>query len=330
MNFRLNEKSQLHRQQQVPSQHASSPETKEASQTHMSCQIAHGLGTEGWFEPDAANLLLQPLCACSSVDQLGALFSSSARTSAASPAMSVDAATASALISSACSDSEQLTATAQPGVANPKLDVVESYYAVHNTSSDYIFRCLSCGVHTAGLEHQLSPQPQAAFHSETSSRQNLLDLSHQASGSKPSGSGSVILFLHGFMGSADDWGPLMQALSLTHHCLALDLPGHGATCAEGQSPAFHSTHMYLFIVKLSVAKDMGRYESCYHRHSIMLQRLTIAVDLVLRLHSMQVVVALQLVVDIMRNKPMILWLPHLCACIAQAMMLLNLSTQLVP
>ncbi|KXZ52492.1 hypothetical protein GPECTOR_9g536 [Gonium pectorale] len=38
------------------------------------------------------------------------------------------------------------------------------------------------------------------------------------------------LFLHGFLGSSTDWLPLMRALAAAgHRCVALDLPGHGAT-----------------------------------------------------------------------------------------------------
>ena len=35
------------------------------------------------------------------------------------------------------------------------------------------------------------------------------------------------------MGSADDWTPLMQALATTHHCVAVDLPGHDKTRLTG-------------------------------------------------------------------------------------------------
>lgn len=38
-----------------------------------------------------------------------------------------------------------------------------------------------------------------------------------------------LLFLHGFMGDGLDWQPVMQALAEAYHCIALDLPGHGAT-----------------------------------------------------------------------------------------------------
>jgi 2-succinyl-6-hydroxy-2,4-cyclohexadiene-1-carboxylate synthase len=40
---------------------------------------------------------------------------------------------------------------------------------------------------------------------------------------------SAILFLHGFMGSAADWRGVMAALETEYRCLAVDLPGHGAS-----------------------------------------------------------------------------------------------------
>lgn len=36
-----------------------------------------------------------------------------------------------------------------------------------------------------------------------------------------------LLFLHGFMGSKEDWEEVAQALSSHFYCLAIDLPGHG-------------------------------------------------------------------------------------------------------
>ena len=36
-----------------------------------------------------------------------------------------------------------------------------------------------------------------------------------------------IVFLHGFMGSGQDWAEVIDVLSDTYYCLAIDLPGHG-------------------------------------------------------------------------------------------------------
>lgn len=39
----------------------------------------------------------------------------------------------------------------------------------------------------------------------------------------------TVLFLHGFLGTGNDWLPLMQALSISARCISIDLPGHGKT-----------------------------------------------------------------------------------------------------
>ncbi len=42
-------------------------------------------------------------------------------------------------------------------------------------------------------------------------------------------SSCVVVCLHGFMGTGEDWVPLMQRLSEHTRCIAVDLPGHGKT-----------------------------------------------------------------------------------------------------
>ena len=42
----------------------------------------------------------------------------------------------------------------------------------------------------------------------------------------------ICIFLHGFLGDAEDWEPIMTALALTHESYALDLPGHGKTSVQ--------------------------------------------------------------------------------------------------
>ena len=51
-------------------------------------------------------------------------------------------------------------------------------------------------------------------------------LHHKASGNTAK---TAVLFLHGFMGSSDDWVGVMTELADAYHCLAVDLPGHGAS-----------------------------------------------------------------------------------------------------
>ncbi|KAL2484725.1 Protein PHYLLO [Abeliophyllum distichum] len=50
---------------------------------------------------------------------------------------------------------------------------------------------------------------------------------------------TVVVFLHGFLGTGDDWIPIMKALSSSLRCIAIDLPGHGGSklldFSQGQS-----------------------------------------------------------------------------------------------
>ncbi len=39
----------------------------------------------------------------------------------------------------------------------------------------------------------------------------------------------AVLFVHGFMGSSSDWRGVMEALEDRFYCVAVDLPGHGAS-----------------------------------------------------------------------------------------------------
>jgi 2-succinyl-6-hydroxy-2,4-cyclohexadiene-1-carboxylate synthase len=52
------------------------------------------------------------------------------------------------------------------------------------------------------------------------------DLSYEVSGDHRS---QAVLFLHGFMGSSADWRGLMSVIGPRAFCIAVDLPGHGAS-----------------------------------------------------------------------------------------------------
>jgi isochorismate synthase/2-succinyl-5-enolpyruvyl-6-hydroxy-3-cyclohexene-1-carboxylate synthase/2-succinyl-6-hydroxy-2,4-cyclohexadiene-1-carboxylate synthase/O-succinylbenzoate synthase len=84
----------------------------------------------------------------------------------------------------------------------------------------YSFRCLEAGSSTAGSSNGSSSSSNGS-----------------AAGSRH------LLLLHGFMGSADDWLPAMQALSPWASCTAIDLPGHGytATTCSPAAAALHSS-----------------------------------------------------------------------------------------
>lgn len=38
---------------------------------------------------------------------------------------------------------------------------------------------------------------------------------------------NVLVFLHGFLGSSEDWIPIMKSISGSARCISIDLPGHG-------------------------------------------------------------------------------------------------------
>ncbi|ACF14442.1 alpha/beta hydrolase fold [Chloroherpeton thalassium ATCC 35110] len=48
----------------------------------------------------------------------------------------------------------------------------------------------------------------------------------------------AILFLHGFLGSSEDWLEVMENICQDFHCLAIDLPGHGKTQVSGDDEFF--------------------------------------------------------------------------------------------
>jgi 2-succinyl-6-hydroxy-2,4-cyclohexadiene-1-carboxylate synthase len=61
------------------------------------------------------------------------------------------------------------------------------------------------------------------------------DLNYEVSGDRLS---PTVLFLHGFMGSSADWRDVMVPLGDRTFCIAVDLPGHGASL--GMAPDTYS------------------------------------------------------------------------------------------
>ncbi|KAK3004036.1 hypothetical protein RJ639_019334 [Escallonia herrerae] len=45
----------------------------------------------------------------------------------------------------------------------------------------------------------------------------------------------VLVFLHGFLGTGEDWVPMMEAISGSARCVAIDLPGHGGSKMQYQN-----------------------------------------------------------------------------------------------
>ncbi|KAL4586503.1 hypothetical protein LXL04_011139 [Taraxacum kok-saghyz] len=55
----------------------------------------------------------------------------------------------------------------------------------------------------------------------------------------------VIVFVHGFLGTSDDWIPIMSAMSASSRCIAVDLPGHGCSKMHANN---NDTHISMEIV----------------------------------------------------------------------------------
>jgi 2-succinyl-6-hydroxy-2,4-cyclohexadiene-1-carboxylate synthase len=58
-------------------------------------------------------------------------------------------------------------------------------------------------------------------------------LGHRLSGNAD---GHLRVFLHGFLGDKSDWDPIISEFEKHHHCLAIDLPGHGESRIADSSP----------------------------------------------------------------------------------------------
>ena len=162
----------------------------------------HGLATLSWFAEDllpaaaGAGQLLQPQDPVSSSSS-----SSSSSLDGSVPGMAISTAAAQAVVEGG------VTLALTLGLAvQRQRQLRRRRCAVQTASGSYDFSLLEA-------------QPG----STTSSRD----------GSSRNGSGSAVqpplLFLHGFLGEAPDWSPLVQALGLERRCLAIDLPGHGGT-----------------------------------------------------------------------------------------------------
>jgi len=90
----------------------------------------------------------------------------------------------------------------------------------------------------------------------------------------------IVLFLHGFMGCADDWKEIISSLSDNFHCIAIDLPGHGKTTVTGGDDSFRMDRVADGIVTLfksmnittcnlvaySMGGRLGLYLSVHYPH----------------------------------------------------------------
>ncbi|XP_009127684.1 protein PHYLLO, chloroplastic isoform X1 [Brassica rapa] len=53
--------------------------------------------------------------------------------------------------------------------------------------------------------------------------------------------GSVVMFLHGFLGTGEEWIPIMKGISGSARCISVDIPGHGSSRVQSnasETPTF--------------------------------------------------------------------------------------------
>lgn len=190
---------------------------------------AHGLATEDWFQQSNCQDLLQPLVgmspptlATSCTDEPTshqAISVQAAEDMLKQICRGLDTATAAAITSApASAQSALLKHTPYSNTQmHRQVQESESMHEVMTAAGTYSF-----SVRTA------MPSPPS-----TASCDGPMDTGVSAGNSSPSdvlqASRPVCVFLHGFLGDKEDWLPIIRALALTHHCVALDLPGHGRT-----------------------------------------------------------------------------------------------------
>lgn len=72
----------------------------------------------------------------------------------------------------------------------------------------------------------------------------------------------VILFLHGFMGSSDDFLPIISLLSEKFCCLAVDLPGHGKTQVLGENDCYTMPKTATALISLLKHLNISKCSLC--------------------------------------------------------------------
>ena len=193
-------------------------------------RCAHGLATEEWFQRSNNQDLLQPLLGLSPLMPATSL----AMECACPQAQAISMQAACALTHQICcklkAGAEIVTAVSQSAALSvpnertlllntrPPRPIVTSEWQHNVTTPVGVYSFSVCTAMPAG--------------SAAEDTNGLVDTARDGSSSHASteqASKPVCIFLHGFMGDKEDWLPIMRALALTHHCIALDLPGHGKT-----------------------------------------------------------------------------------------------------
>ena len=234
--------------------------------------IAHGLGTAAWFVQDIVSVPLLP--------------HGDGSVESGPPGLSISVAAAQhAMDAIAALSRPDVIARASSIVADldkqfqdefvrrhatefvPAVTPASSVPAVSHTYKDAV--CASTpmtsgtGNGSRGLGPELFPLPPSVQYVtvQTPAGRYTFRTVHYL---QPSSEGSrahdeqctlPVLFLHGFLGSAEDWGCIATALAGTRQCVAVDLPGHGKTMvwpsqAAGASVARLPPHIQCYTTSL--------------------------------------------------------------------------------
>lgn len=69
----------------------------------------------------------------------------------------------------------------------------------------------------------------------------------------------TLVFLHGFLGSSSDWSETIEYLKDSFHCIAIDLPGHGASVSTEGSLKDGFNHCHGLIKELLNDLNVQKY-----------------------------------------------------------------------
>ena len=210
---------------------------------------AHGLATEGWFQRGNCQDLLQTLVG------LSPPVLSTDCTVEGESQQAISAQVAEDLLTQTCCGLEkaaaavitQTTALSQAKALEHTL-LSNTHPHRHVLESESMHEVI-----TAAGKYSFSVCSAMPHWESTASRDSQMGSDVTAGNGTPSSlvqaRGPVFVFLHGFLGDKEDWLPIMRALALTHHCVALDLPGHGRTSLT-PAGAYACAVTYTFAVVL--------------------------------------------------------------------------------
>lgn len=224
--------SQLHQPVPLPHVTGSTTETRQdmPAESHLVLgACAHGLATEVWFQQGNCQDLLQALVGLSPPTL------STGCTVGSKSQQAISAQAAEDLLTQTCCGLEKAAAAADSlATASSQYTSLEHTLLSNTHPHGHVLESESMHeVVTAAGKYSFSVRSAMPTWESAACWDSQMGTEVTAGNGRPSGlvqaKGPVFVFLHGFLGDKEDWLPIMRALALTHHCVALDLPGHGRT-----------------------------------------------------------------------------------------------------